>query len=56
MKIKCYTCECGEGFYEDDEECQNCGAPVDQSEFKIEECGEITSQGPIELVEIPLIK
>lgn len=40
--IKFYVCECGEEFYEDDKECCNCGAPVDQKKFKIESVCEIT--------------
>ena len=54
--IKCYACKCGEEFYEDDTECQGCGTPVDQSKFVDEPLGKIISQGPIEIVEIPLIK
>ena len=54
--IKCYSCECGEDFYEDDTECCNCGAPVVQSKFKNEPLYEIKSQGSIEIVGIPFLK
>lgn len=53
--IKCYECECGEEIYEDDQECCNCFKLVDQSLFKNEEIPEITSQGKITIVEIPLM-
>lgn len=52
--IKCYACECGEDFYEDDTECVNCGKPVDQSKFKEEQIPHITEVGPIAKEEIPL--
>ena len=54
--IKCYTCECGEDFYEDDDECVNCGALVDQSKFAEEELIKIVSQGVIVEEWIPLKK
>jgi len=53
--IKCYECECGEDFYEDDTECCNCGAPVDQSKFKEEPLVEIIEQSEVELVSLPLL-
>ena len=34
--IKCYTCGCGEDFYEDDLECVNCGLLVDTRKFEDE--------------------
>lgn len=49
MNIKFYTCECGEDFYEDDEECCNCGVPIDKSKLQDEELPEIISQGEIKL-------
>ena len=53
--IKCYNCICGEDFYEDDAECINCGAPVDQSKFKEEQVVEIREVGQTHEEEIPLI-
>ena len=40
--IKCYLCECGEDFYEDDLNCVNCGKDVDQIKFRDEPISEIT--------------
>jgi hypothetical protein len=42
--IKCYDCECGEEFYEDDVTCINCGTPVDPSRFVEREVAEITHE------------
>ena len=55
-KIKCYECKCGEDFYEDDTECCNCGAPVDQSKFKDEPLMKVISQGEITEVKLPFLK
>lgn len=48
--IKTYACECGEEFYEDDTNCQNCLAPIDKSKLKPEPYAEITSQSGVEVV------
>ena len=52
--IKCYTCECGEDFYEDDEECCNCGRPVNQSKFVEEPLMEVISEGLVDIADMPL--
>lgn len=52
--IKCYVCECGEDMYEDDEECVNCCRPMEPAKLKDEPLREITSQGPIQMVEMSL--
>lgn len=54
--IKVYECSCGEEMYEDDTECVNCGKAMEIGKLKDEPLPEITSQGPIELEEIPLFK
>ena len=53
--IKCYVCECGEDFYEDDTECCNCGTLVDQSKFVNEPLIEITHQGECVVTEDELV-
>ena len=45
MKIKYYTCECGEEIYEDDTRCCNCGSPADSSKFITEDVPEIRQEG-----------
>lgn len=52
--IKCYQCSCGEDMYEDDTECVNCGKAMDIGKLKDEPLHEITSQGPIQEVEMSL--
>ena len=54
--IKCYTCKCGEDFYEDDTECVNCGTAVDPERFKDEPLAKITHVGDTMIVEVPLVR
>lgn len=50
--IKCYTCDCGEDIYEDDEQCCNCLALVDPDRFKEEPIFEITQERGVRVVEL----
>lgn len=42
--IRCYTCDCGEDVYQDDEQCVNCCALADPTRFRDEPVASVTAE------------